>query len=315
MTDGQPTDSTPTEPTTPDPESAVTEPVVPAPNPPAQEPPAAIPPGPPPTADGNPPSGIDSWAIGLGGAFIVALLFNFVELNTLNGLPAHPLLLHTAVIFIPTLAVAAIVFALKPSWRLQYGLAYAIGAIVTLAATILTVGAGEAYKNSIERGRGGGGEGRGGAESALDHHGELGDTLKIVVILFVVLILIQVAIDRGVFEKVSEHFRDSQAPLSIALAALTIILALVAIGYTYATGHAGAKLVFGKQENRGFQVRGGQGMGQGRQGFNGGPGSGQQMYPGGRSQGPGGYPNGAPPQMGPSGAGGAGGQMQGGPPQ
>src|SRR6476659_1241847 len=107
----------------------------------------------------------DKWLLGLAGGYIVALLLNAVEIKTLTGLPAHPLLLHMPVIFVPMLATAAIVFALKPSWRKRYDIAYGIGAVVALAGTTLAAGAGEAWEKTKEQ--------MGSPDmEAIHHHGE-----------------------------------------------------------------------------------------------------------------------------------------------
>jgi uncharacterized membrane protein YhdT len=251
------------------------------------------------------------WSIALIVGFVVALLLNFVELENITGLPAHPLLLHMPVIFIPLLAVAAVVFAVKPDWRRRFSIAYGIGAIVTLAGTVLAVGAGEAWKESREGSmRGGGfpsgagpqsgigsssggtppsagdlpsgaappsgiGGPRGAGDSTLAHHASLGSTLRIVVIVFALLILIQVLADLGAFEKLKSFFADARSAASVTLSVLLAALALAAGGLTYATGHAGAEAAFG---NEGFP---GGGAAQGSQSPGGTGSDGQQGQRGG----------------------------------
>lgn len=63
----------------------------------------------------------------------------------------------------------------------------------------------------------------------------------------VVVILVQIAIDRGVVPALSRHFEKAKAPLAIMLSALTIVLAGVSGAYIVETGHAGAKLTFGDE--------------------------------------------------------------------
>jgi hypothetical protein len=50
--------------------------------------------------------------------------------NTIGGIPAHPLLIHAAVVFIPLLIVGAIVFAIWPQARGRIGWAVAALAII-----------------------------------------------------------------------------------------------------------------------------------------------------------------------------------------
>jgi uncharacterized integral membrane protein len=188
----------------------------------------------------------DKWLLGLVGGFIVAVLLNLVQFKTLTGLPAHPLLIHMPVIFDPVLATAAIVFALKPSWRREYGVAYGIGASVALAGTSLAAGAGEAWEHVKEQ--------AGSPDmAAIRHHGELGDMLRNVVLLLAILILIQIAIDRGAVTFLKGRFENPRAMLPVLLSAGIGLIAVAAAYYTFAAGHAGAKLAFGEEARGGAQ--------------------------------------------------------------
>jgi hypothetical protein len=50
--------------------------------------------------------------------------------NTIRGIPAHPLLIHAAVVFIPLLIVGAIVYAIWPRARGRIGWAVAALAVI-----------------------------------------------------------------------------------------------------------------------------------------------------------------------------------------
>src|SRR3954452_24462816 len=78
-------------------------------------------------------------------AAVLALVLWPVEIHTAFGLPAHPLILHVPVVFVPLLGLAAIALAIRP--RERFALPVAAFSVVTLAATLLTVGAGEAFKD------------------------------------------------------------------------------------------------------------------------------------------------------------------------
>ena len=41
--------------------------------------------------------------------------------DQINGLPVHVLVLHAAVVFVPLLALGAVVYALVPRWRPRMG--------------------------------------------------------------------------------------------------------------------------------------------------------------------------------------------------
>ena len=57
--------------------------------------------------------------------------------EVIHGLPVHALVLHVAVVFVPLLALGAIVYAVVPGWRPRIGWAVAILAVIALlAATV-----------------------------------------------------------------------------------------------------------------------------------------------------------------------------------
>src|SRR3954471_22359510 len=87
----------------------------------------------------------DQWMLGLIIGGFVALVATLFTPSSIMGLPAHPLLLHMPVIFVPSLSIAAIVFAVRADWRKTYGIAYGIGAIITAFGTMVAANAGESY--------------------------------------------------------------------------------------------------------------------------------------------------------------------------
>ena len=58
--------------------------------------------------------------------------------NTIGGIPAHPLLIHAAVIFIPLLILGAVVYALWPRARVRIG--WAVVALAPLAPEVPVAG-------------------------------------------------------------------------------------------------------------------------------------------------------------------------------
>ena len=79
----------------------------------------------------------------------------FVQIETAFGLPAHPLLLHVPVVFVPILGLAALAVAIRPRFLERVDVPLAAFSVVTLASTLLAAGAGEAFKDDVERQRGG----------------------------------------------------------------------------------------------------------------------------------------------------------------
>jgi uncharacterized membrane protein len=199
----------------------------------------------------GPPPKITVAALG-----VLSLALWPVEIHRAFGLPAHPLLIHVPVIFIPVLALAVLAMVLFPKRMAPYALALAAFAVATNAATLLAVGAGEAFRADRERGGGPGGGG-GGEASTLNAHADAAETLRWIVIALTALLIIAlfVRLQRVVY-------------------GLAAIAAVAAIFFCIRTGHLGAKLAWG-----GPQGGGGQGF----------PGGGQFAPPGsGQGQGSGG---------------------------
>jgi hypothetical protein len=211
----------------------------------------------------------DQWMLGLIIGGFVALVATLFTPSSIMGLPAHPLLLHMPVIFVPSLSIAAIVFAVRADWRKTYGIAYGIGAIITAFGTMVAANAGESYlheKTGLAEGQvPPPGVAANPEFTALQHHADLGGDTKVVVAILVAAILVQILIDRGIVPKVSRIFSDSRSAASIALSGLIAALAVASTVFVLLTGHAGAKLTFGEQE-RGFGP-GGPGTQQGGEGF------------------------------------------------
>jgi len=74
-----------------------------------------------------------------------------MEINTLFGLPAHPLIVHAAVVLLPIAAIGLIVVALVRRWRRHYA---PVIFAVALAATIavgLAQQSGESLEGEVQR--------------------------------------------------------------------------------------------------------------------------------------------------------------------
>ena len=75
----------------------------------------------------------------------------YLEIRRAFGLPAHPLLIHVPVIFVPVLGVAVIAIAAGKTLFDRFLLPVAAFSVVTMSATILAAGAGEAFKEDREK--------------------------------------------------------------------------------------------------------------------------------------------------------------------
>jgi uncharacterized membrane protein len=154
--------------------------------------------------------------------------------DQVNGLPVHALVLHAAVIFVPLLALGAIVYAVVPRWRPRLGWAVALLAV---AAPVSTFAAKESGEKLYDRLVGNGLKGKG-LELLNDHMGFGTRTFWFSLALGVVS-LIMVALT----------WRDSNSMPKIAQwAAAVVMIALAAFSgyYVYKTGDSGATAVWGQ---------------------------------------------------------------------
>jgi hypothetical protein len=168
---------------------------------------------------------------GLGVAFLACFALAPLEIDRIFGLPAHPLFLHVPVVFDPILAVVSIYFALRAGPRRRHGLPWAAFAVVALASTVLTAGAGEAFM-----------DGRPHISDVLRDHKEAAETLRLLMFGLTASILVLVALDWSALR------RRVPAAATASLAVLVVVLSLGAGFFTVRAGHLGAKAAWGHEE-------------------------------------------------------------------
>src|SRR5690348_11952286 len=83
-------------------------------------------------------------------------------LDTINGLPVHPLVVHAVVVLLPLAALGVIAIAVRPSWLTRFGGLVVAAAALAVVAIPLATSSGERLESRV------GDPGR---------HAELGDTL------------------------------------------------------------------------------------------------------------------------------------------
>jgi len=146
-------------------------------------------------------------------------------MDTLFGLPAHPLIVHLPIVAIPTLAVVAILVALRTSARERYGLAVIAFGIVTTIATFLAAASGTSLAEEV------------GKVESISSHQQHGETLRLLVLLVTILLILQV---------VDLRKRGPQRDATARFFSLAIIIAAVlSVVWTVLTGHSGAESVWG----------------------------------------------------------------------
>lgn len=152
-----------------------------------------------------------------------------------NGLPVHVLLVHAAVVFVPLLAVASVVYAVVPRWRSRIGWAAALLAIGAPVAALFAKISGEQFQTRLA--------GQGLPAEILakigEHQGFGNRTLLASAALGVVTgIMIYLT---------SRAAKGSPSPRAVDLG-LTVVVVLLAVAsgyYVFRTGDSGATIVWG----------------------------------------------------------------------
>ncbi|MDH2427400.1 DUF2231 domain-containing protein [Sphaerisporangium sp. TRM90804] len=146
------------------------------------------------------------------------------------GLPAHPLIVHAAVIFIPLLAVGSVVYGLVPRVRPRLGWAVTLLALAAPAAAFAAEQSGEAFKAHTFAG--GLPEGELGMRIA-EHEGYAGP-----------LLYSTIGLGASALALVYSSLRLGKVTTTL-LTVVTVVLALVAGFYAVRSGHSGAVAVWG----------------------------------------------------------------------
>ncbi|GAA0543024.1 hypothetical protein GCM10010172_25630 [Paractinoplanes ferrugineus] len=152
--------------------------------------------------------------------------------DQVNGLPVHALVLHAAVVFVPLLALGAIVYALVAKWRPKISWALVLLSIAAPVSTFVAKESGEKlYDRLISQGL------KGKGKEILDNHMNFGSTtFWLSLALGVASIVMVVLTGRGALPKIAEW----------ALAAVMVVLAVLSGYYVFRTGDAGATAVWGQ---------------------------------------------------------------------
>lgn len=154
--------------------------------------------------------------------------------DQINGLPVHILVVHAAVVFVPLLAVGAIVYAVVARWRPKLGWAVFLLSIAAPVAALVAKESGEKlYDRLLAQGL----KGRG-AEILSDHMGFGTLTFWFSLALGVVSLIMVIATQR----------RDAKLPRVAELGLAVVMVALAAISgyYVFRTGDSGAMAVWGQ---------------------------------------------------------------------
>ena len=152
--------------------------------------------------------------------------------DQINGLPVHVLVLHAAVVFVPLLALGAIVYALVGSWRPKIGWAVLLLGIVAPICTFVAKESGEKLYDRLAPNM------ADASRKMLDQHQGFGSDTFLWTLALGVVSIVTVALtsrEKSSLPKVAQW----------VLSAAMVVLAVIAGYYVYRTGDSGAKTVWG----------------------------------------------------------------------
>lgn len=145
-------------------------------------------------------------------------------LGMFAGLPLHPLLVHSAVVLVPLVAIGALVMSYLPSFSRRHGKIILILAVVAQVSVFLAKISGEAFAEILDKN--------------VEKHAELGEIAPLVTLPMVALIYLRWRMDRSgsTFGSVLVRRLTSVALIAASVVSLVVI---------FLVGHSGASSVWG----------------------------------------------------------------------
>ena len=145
-------------------------------------------------------------------------------LGTLAGLPLHPLLVHSAVVLVPLVAIGALVMSYLPSFSRRHGKIILILAVIAQVSVFLAKMSGEAFAEILDKN--------------VEKHAELGEITPLLTLPMVALIYLRWRMDRSgsTFGSVLVRRLTSVALIAASVVSLVVI---------FLVGHSGASSVWG----------------------------------------------------------------------
>ena len=144
-------------------------------------------------------------------------------LDTVFGLPIHPLIVHAAVVIIPTAAGAVLPAALWPRFRRWAGWGPAAIAVAALVLTPLSTSSGESLEHRV------------GHTPLVEAHAHLADLM-----IWWTLPLAALAVV-GHWLHRTDRLSSSGRALGVVMTVLPVVIALGALVQVALVGHSGAK--------------------------------------------------------------------------
>lgn len=141
-----------------------------------------------------------------------------------TGLPLHPLLVHSAVVLVPLVAIGALVMSYLPSFSRRHGKLILILALVAQVSVFLAKLSGQAFSEILNK--------------EVEKHAQLGEIAPFVTLPMVALIYLRWRMDRAGSSIGNVVIRRLT---SVAL----VISSIASLVVIFLVGHSGASSVWG----------------------------------------------------------------------
>jgi hypothetical protein len=148
-------------------------------------------------------------------------------LDTINGLPLHPLIVHAVVVLLPLAALGVIAVAIRPAWLSRYGKLIIAVATASVLAIPLATSSGERLAARV-------------GEPGV--HAELGDTL----IWFAIPLLAAAVALAWLRRRASGDGASAggRSRLGLVVAVVAVLIAAANLVQVYRIGESGARAVW-----------------------------------------------------------------------
>lgn len=155
-------------------------------------------------------------------------------MNTINGLPIHPLLVHVVVVLVPLTALMAIIGVCWPAARARLEILTPLVALAALISVPLTTTAGESLEERV------------GPNPAIEHHAGFGEqVIYWVGPLFALAVLWWAVHDERVMATIHTRIpasaKLSQRVTALVLGVALIVVAVGSLYIVYRTGDSGSR--------------------------------------------------------------------------
>ncbi|MFC9894120.1 DUF2231 domain-containing protein [Nocardia sp. NPDC127579] len=150
-------------------------------------------------------------------------------MSTINGLPAHVLLVHVIVVFVPLTALTLVLCAVWPGARQRLIGPAVVLAVVTAALTPVAIAAGETFEKRFS------------PSELLQQHTDLGGAMN-----YFVAPLLVAAAALLVVQIRERRRKPLNRQIVWVIAVLTIVVSIAATVQIYRVGESGSRAVWGQ---------------------------------------------------------------------